>query len=408
MTVRSIAEALLVQAQEAPDAPAFIHGSSNGPIALSWRELASAAAHHIATLDKSGFKHGDRVLTAIPNSLTWILTDLACQLRGWVHVAVDPQLPASRVDAVIHQTTPRAVIRRPVEPDDLLMDRMKSSDPALPVPSPAIDIEDAAQILFTSGTTGAQKGVVLSHRNLLSNAAAKLEAAPQFQDDLRLNILPFSHAYARTCELSSWILSGCSMAIARDWNHFCRMASELQPTLINLVPHLVDRAQQHIVANRNTSIRDAAAELWGRKLRLLQVGGAALRAETWNFFAALGLPPLQGYGLTETSPVICSNRAGEQRCGTVGSRCRNPYRRRNDFGRVARTSCARLLAKRLEATQGVRLVDGWLNTGDLAEPDPTVPFVSSGRADDVLVLSTRYRFHRMNCCMIGDAAFSNY
>lgn len=404
MTVRSIAEALLVQAQKVPDAPAFIHRSSSGPIALSWRELASAAARHIATLDEFRLKHGDRVLTAIPNSLTWILTDLACQLRGWIHVAVDPQLPASRVDALIRQTSPRAVIQRPIDSDDLLMDRMKSVDQALPVPSQAIDIEDAAQILFTSGTTGEQKGVVLSHRNLLSNASAKLEAAPQFRDDLRLNILPFSHAYARTCELSSWILSGCSMAIARDWNHFCRIAPELQPTLVNLVPHLVDRAHRQIVENGKAWIPDAAAELWGRRLRLLQVGGAALRAETWNFFADLGLPPLQGYGLTETSPVICSNRAGSQRCGSVGPPVRDVEVRIDEEKQLWTRGPHIMLGywQNDEATR-VRLADGWFNTGDLAECESDGAIRIIGRADDVLVLSTGYKVSPNELLrMIGD------
>src|SRR5690606_26169681 len=105
----------------------------------------------------------------------------------------------------------------------------------------ALAAEAPAQMLFTSGSTGDPRGVLLSHRNLATNALAKLDAAPQRSDDLRLNLLPFAHAYARTCELSSWILSGCQLAIARDWDDLLRQARRLHPTLINLVPYLAER-----------------------------------------------------------------------------------------------------------------------------------------------------------------------
>ncbi len=161
--------------------------------------------------------------------------------------------------------------------------------------APKLSEQQPAQILYTSGTIDQPKGVLLSQGNLLSNARAKLAAAPQFATDVRLNILPFAHAYARTCELSTWILSGSQLCIAPDWNTFLSWALELEPTLVNLVPQLVYRLVDHM---------DATASEFplGHRLRLLQVGGAALRPAVWKRLAARGWPPLQGYGLTETSP----------------------------------------------------------------------------------------------------------
>ncbi len=137
-------------------------------------------------------------------------------------------------------------------------------------------------------------------------------AAPQLASDVRLNILPFAHAYARTCELSTWIISGSQLCIAGDWDMFLKWAPMVEPTLVNLVPHLVYRLHDLLASSSDS------AKLLGHRLRLLQVGGAGLREDVWRSFAAKGWPPLQGYGLTETSPVICSNRAGQQRFDSVG------------------------------------------------------------------------------------------
>ncbi len=139
-----------------------------------------------------------------------------------------------------------------------------------------------AQLLYTSGTISQPKGALLSHGNLLSNAHAKLLAAPQLASDVRLNILPFAHAYARTCELSTWIISGSQLCIAGDWDMFLKWAPMVEPTLVNLVPHLVYRLHDLLASSSDS------AKLLGHRLRLLQVGGAGLREDVWRSFAAKG------------------------------------------------------------------------------------------------------------------------
>ncbi len=99
--------------------------------------------------------------------------------------------------------------------------------------------------------------------------------------DVRINILPFAHAYARTCELSTWIITGGQLCIANDWNSLLDWAIELQPTLLNVVPHLANKLAQRVVQQSG----DGASVL-GPRLRLLQVGGAALPRSTWETLPA--------------------------------------------------------------------------------------------------------------------------
>ena len=141
-----------------------------------------------------------------------------------------------------------------------------------------IDPNEPALVLWTSGTTGRPKGVVLSHANLAGNAAAKLAAVPQSHDDIRLTTLPLCHAYARTCDFGTWLLSGCTLAIGSGFQGWQTLGRIVNPTLANTVPSLAER----LFATSPESIGI-------KRLRLLGCGGAAMRpgglrplAKTWR------------------------------------------------------------------------------------------------------------------------------
>jgi long-chain acyl-CoA synthetase len=226
---------------------------------------------------------------------------------------------------------------------------------------------------------------------LVTNAIAKLEAAPQFEQDLRLNILPFCHAYARTCELSTWVLSNSRLAIARNWSDFLRQASRLHPTLINLVPHLANKLLHDERTKQQLAPTDVVGRLGG-KVRLLQVGGAAIADALWHGLERCGLPPLQGYGLTEASPVVCSNREGKQRPGTIGPPVAGVEVRvdtdKQLWVRGDNVMCGYYRDR--EATQA-RIQDGWLATGDLVEQDHLGHYRVIGRMSEVIALSTGFK-----------------
>ena len=408
------------QLNERPTDVALIETDHDGQQPYSWCELATLAARALRAIEAHALPRGAHVATWLGNSAAWVAVDLATQLGGFVHVALDARLPeTSALCLARHSST------------SLLFTTQKSAQSlrqligagehlsitCLNVDSP-YDASDGrrlihfarhpqpealAQILYTSGTMSEPKGVMLSHRNLVSNALAKLGAAPQFADDVRLNVLPFAHAYARTCELSAWIITGSQMIIAHDWANALRVAPRVRPTLLNLVPHLahklvaaLDAEIQQIgndegLADR-TACRRAGATLLGDRLRLLQVGGAALRADVWNRLASAGWPPVQGYGLTETSPVICSNRAGGQRPGTVGPPVQDVEVRIDERGVLwTRGPHVMLGYWQLPAATAAKIRDGWLCTDDVAEVTPDGHWRILGRIDDQITLSTGYK-----------------
>ena len=415
----SIGEYFLGHLATRPKKTAFWQFTSHGLEPLTWSELATSVARALEQIDECGAGPGAHVATWLPNGLEWVAIDLAAQLRGLVHVALDPRLPSGAVarlaeHASAHVLLTTAELARtwqhmpsaldgchdlhglPVVAVDVGSDSRLGRDvPTSLGPFDPPRPDSLAQVLFTSGTMSDPKGVMLSHRNLLTNALAKLAAAPQFADDTRLNILPFAHAYARTCELSTWIISGSQLCVAHDWVSFMALAPQLRPTLINLVPHLAHKlvADLDLAAEFNSlAVAVAGERLLGDRLRLLQVGGAALSRDVWNRLVDAGWPPLQGYGLTESSPVICSNRAGEQRPETVGPPVQGVELRLDQLGVLwTRGPHVMLGYWKLPTDTATKIVDGWLCTEDIAEVTDDGHWRIVGRADDQISLATGYK-----------------
>ncbi len=381
----SVASHFWRNAIENPEKTAFASNGNASITWLCWRELGQLAAEVIQTLQLDGLKAGEHVSNCLPNSLAWILLDIAAQTMGLVHVAIDPRESPQRQHQLAEFSRSRLLIADPNWPS-----LARREGTCLPLTAEecramalSINLDAPAQMLFTSGSLAEPKGVLLSHRNLVSNALAKLTAAPQYEDDLRLNILPFAHAYARTCELTSWILSRSRLALASSWMELLRIAPRLQPTLLNVVPFLAEQAAQALEAN---------SRALGGRVRLLQCGGAALPSELWWRLQSLGLPPLQGYGLTEASPVVCSNIAGLQKPGSVGPAV-DGIQIRLDAEQVLWCHGPNVMLgywRDAEATQHC-IRDGWLCTGDIAEITADGMVSILGRASQQLTLSTGYK-----------------
>ncbi len=378
-----------------------------------------------------GLVAGDRLVTQLPNSLSWVLVDLACSLRGIIHVPVDHRLPASFADDAVLKTrasvlptlesvfSSRSDLSGPFRSPDHAVYRwsicpqIESSFDALKI---AVRPNDVATILFTSGTSREPQGVMLSYENLFSNALGKLEALPQYSSDRRLNLLPFAHAYARTCELSTWALTGGSMMSVQNFDQFLMFAPQLCPTLLNGVPYVFQKLRNKLEAYLvHEERRQALQSLIGDSMRGFASGGAGLPTDTYHFFSQIGLPIIQGYGLTEASPVVCSNRSINPTSDSVGPPIRNTEVRIGDE--------QRLFVKGPGIMQGywentletaLRIQDGWLDTGDRAEQRPDGTLQILGRFDDRIVLSTGHKVdplrieHRLmeipsirNCMLLG-------
>lgn len=408
MLPHSLYHAVVAQTQSRPNQTAWVEPSHvrlvddgfEGAQCVTWQELLHRV-HRLATwLLAQGLVPGDRVVNLGGNSLGWIVVDLACNAIGCIHAPIDARRGEKDIRWCIEELAPKLVVGR----EGLEVDFTVLPDPSERLQDEWLEEdrrEDTATILWTSGTSSSPKGVMLSNVNLISNALAKLDAMPQSASDLRLNLLPFSHAYARTCELTVWILTGGVLGSIGSSKDFLQAARRIRPTLINAVPSLyqgwIEAWERQRQQQRGEGV--SLAEFFGGRIRQFASGGAAIQSRLRDRFREHGLDIFQGYGLTEASPVVCSNRArrgGEQAVldgvgvPVQGVQCRVDHQ-------------GQLLVRGPGVMQGYwqdpiatqeRIQDGWLLTGDTLATTglSEAAFHISGRIDDLQVLSNGMKF----------------
>lgn len=223
-------------------------------------------------------------------------------------------------------------------------------------PTAAVTPDDLAGLIYTSGTTGKPKGVLLSHRNLASNVNAVHEVFELTPDDRSLSFLPWAHSFGQTAELHMLLSMGCSMALNDETEHLLDNLAVVQPTVLMAVPRIFNRIYDGVqkqVADRPALVRTlfrkgvehaterahgahlgpiAGAEVsiadhlifakvrarFGGRLKYAISAGAALNLKIAEFIDALGITVYEGYGLTETSPVVSVNCPGLRKIGSVG------------------------------------------------------------------------------------------
>lgn len=365
--------------------------------ALDWVELAEAVGATTCRLEAE-FERRPATPRIVghfsSNRMADVLVALATRATAGVECPLDPRDPSlvsswDRVDGVwlderwkdcLESEVVRGV-GRPVDHE--------WTPPANPRPGPLrsrspTDVDAAALLLWTSGTTSRPKGVTLSHRNLVGNAAAKLRAVPQSTSDVRLTSLPLGHAYARTCDLGTWLLSGCTLAVTLGFDGWRRLGPVVRPTIANVVPSLAERLH---AADASTVGTD--------RLRLLGCGGAAMATDAFESWRRRGVTVIQGYGLTEAGPVVCSATPADAVPGLVGRPVEGWETRLRD-GRLSVRGPHVMLGYwgDPEATAARVDAEGWLDTGDLAETDgATGQLRILGRADDAIVLPNGRKIH---------------
>lgn len=292
------------------------------------------------------------------------------------------------------------------------------------------DPQQLATIIYTSGTTGNPKGVMLSHANLLLNAWGSLQTFDVFPDDTFLSFLPLSHIFERAIGYYLAVMAGATVIFARSMQQLQEDLTAIQPTLIICVPRVYERilaSINHKLSNAprylsilfKTAIRIGHRRfeyqqkrkpwhpellLWpickrlvadrvlgrlGGKLRFSISGGAALSPDVSKVFIGLGLPILQGYGLTETSPVISVNRVADNHPASVGKVIPGIQVRIAENGALLTKGPHLMLGywNNPEATRAILTEDGWLNTGDKAELDGEGRIFITGRLKEIIVLS---------------------
>jgi long-chain acyl-CoA synthetase len=387
----------------------------------TWRQVAEDVLRIIAHLDRLGARPGDRVVLWSDNRYEWIVIDLAIQSLGAIHVPLHGSLPAPAAAAQVEHAEPTLMIAANARMIDALrveltnrgarMARAEQIDPASDAPSlierieqiqvqhgrnlaeraaESFDPHAIATILYSSGTTGEPKGVALTHANLISNAYAVIEILEETPSMRRLNFLPFSHIYARTCDLYTWLAGGSQLVLARSRDTVCADCQLTQPTLMNAVPFFYQRIAQKVAESERTDETPLTIQqLLGGNLWACICGGAPLPVDIFDFFHERGVMLLPGYGLTESSPVITVATPTAFRRGAIGKAIPGIEVRIAEDGELLTRGphVMREYWKDPELTrQTIR--DGWLYTGDLGAVDADEFIYVTGRKKELICLST--------------------
>lgn len=287
--------------------------------------------------------------------------------------------------------------------------------------------DQLATIIYTSGTTGQPKGVMLSHANLTSNATDFSEDFQLSPADVALSLLPLAHVYERTIDYGD-IFHGVSMAYVEQMETAAQALLEVRPTMVAAVPRFYEKIYAHIIETGrraggvrekifNWALRVAAQSVpwracgkrvapgvrlqWhladslvyakirkgvGGRIRIFSAGGAPLAPELAEFFWSVNLPVYQGYGLTETSPVVSANSPKVNKLGTVGKPIPNVQVKIADDGEVlVKGPCVMQgYYRKPDETRAVFTADGWFCTGDIGRLDDQGFLIITDRKKELL------------------------
>jgi long-chain acyl-CoA synthetase len=446
--------------RQSPDAVAYVQfdPATRRWQEATWAETAREVARWQVGLGTLGLCPGDRVAVMLGNGPDWVAFDQAALGLGLVTVPLYPGDRPDNVDWVLRDSGSRALLIegreqwRVLQPIALTLSRLEAVISRRGIPADAPNLrhaaswlpdsgptlapsrnhpDDLATLVYTSGTTGRPKGVMLSHGNILANVRAGLASVEVEPNDCFLSFLPLSHMLERTIGYYLPLVAGCRVAYARSIADLADDMIQVRPTILVSVPRVFERVQARIQETLAAApplkrwLLDLALTLgwrrhlhsrgrapWspgllvqpvldalagapvrarlGGRLRFAISGGAPLPEAVGRFFIALGVEILQGYGLTETSPVISVNRPGDNEPGSVGPPLPGVQ--------IRIGADDELLARGPSVMQGYwhdpdttrALIDaaGWLHTGDQARIGPRGHITITGRLKDVLVLST--------------------
>ena len=414
-------------------------------------------------LEALGIGRGDRVVILSWNRPEWLVADFACVMSRAISVPLYPVLLAEQIEYMVANSEARAAFVsdedqlekiqqvRGVAPElkhiitfmesppagagvISLRDLLRKGEERAGVPDDeyrsralAADPDDVLTILYTSGTTGQPKGVMLTHNNLYSNVKAVLRSFDINVRDVSLSVLPLSHIFERMAGHYVMFDAGVTICYAEEFAVVAQNILEIRPTVMTMVP----RGYEKIYARVREVAREGGKERildwaigvggkhlerkisgkavgpWlglqyliadrlvfaklrkqvGGRIRFFVSGGAPLSAELARFFNGAGLKVLEGYGLTETSPVIAFNTPKEMKLGTVGKPIPGVEVGIAEDGEILTRGphVMKGYYKNREETERVIEPDGWFHTGDIGELDEEGYLAITDRKKDLIV-----------------------
>jgi len=415
------------QAARYGDRPLINYRAGEAWKVATWTDMRRNILAVASALVEAGIKQGDCVVLMGANCLEWVCCDFAIQAAGGVAVPIYSgtvpevaQTIVANCDAVMAivsdakmatklkpTDTLRSIVRMDAEVAQWVAQPPKHQDEVI-ARLERIQPDDLCTIVYTSGTTGDPKGAELAHRSVVDVTRAVIKVHPLTDSDTTLSWLPFSHVFERINGMFTLLLFG-----GQTWlSHVDRLAedlAEVQPTILLSVPRVyekmhsrvMDRVReapkfrralfdwaigvgtrfshelhpgpvlkaQHRLAERLV-LEPLRKRLVGGKLRFFISGGAALAREIEEFFWAIGVPILNGWGMTETSSGACSNTLTQHRFLTVGKPFPGIELKLEKDGEILVMSPGNMLGYHKNPIATTEMLDnGWIRTGDIGEVD---------------------------------------
>jgi long-chain acyl-CoA synthetase len=402
-------------------------------IRYSYDDALRATGSVMQRFLERGLKQGDRIALFSESSPEWGIVYMAIMRAGMTAIPLDPQLPTVEAWSAARFAGAKLFLVSRAKESMVEQSRSEGDPPLVSItetfvpppgasrdvaPKPAeIDGSQPASILFTSGTTVAPKAVPLTHRNLIANARALLQVHRLYPSDELLSVLPLYHAFEFTGGFLCPLAAGSTITYLSELKSTeIRSAMQATGTTVMLVVPRLLQSFWDAIENQSSSVwlgrtilktmgflSDLSGHRFGKimfrpihkrfggRVRMFVSGGSALQPSTCHAFARMGFPVYEGYGLTETSPVLSVNPPGANKPGSVGKILPNidlEIRHQNLEGIgeiwVKGTSVMSAYLDNLEATEEV-MCDGWFNTGDLGFQDEHQYLTITGRSKDLIV-----------------------
>ena len=374
-----------------------------------------------------GVRRGDRVAILSENRYEWLITDHAILSTGAADVTLHAPLSAKQVEFQLRDSGARGIfvsnqeqadkvfavenqlpdLEFLVHYDDINCEHSRLNclsfsavkhramiqsggriDDVLQTES-ALQLDDLATIIYTSGTTGNPKGVMLSHGNLLSNAQGLHELSPYRMNQTLFSWLPYSHVYARTVDHYLTSVTGMILALAESLDTVTDNLKIIHPTWFTAVPRFYEKVWGLVESLDPATRRSVLHGIFGQNIVQLTSGGAPLPRHICEGYFSADLPLLEGYGLTESSPVICFNHINSYRIGTVGKSLSAVEVKISDDGEILTRGPHVMQGywNNSEATAATMEGD-WLKTGDVGELDADGFLTITDRKKDLIVTSS--------------------
>ena len=454
---KTLPELFFEEAKKQLDKPLLWQKIDNEYIPYSWENVKKKILTLSKKLSQFGLKKGEKVIIISENNPNWFITDFAIMNAGGITVPAyttytkkdyeflvkDSQakmifvsnkklflncLPAIKNNKQIKRIFSYEKINQSVNEniifiEDLWKEKIKKKDIKIKITE-----DDPACIIYTSGTSGVPKGVILTHKSIRSNLIGSLDIFKNinFNNERYISFLPLSHSYEHTAGQFMPLLTSSEIFYAENMDKLFTNFKESNPTYIAAVPRFYEAIYKKIlnnfsknkilekIFNINLSLGkkiylnqkkflpitrffkfffkiifdNKIKKIFGKNLKFLISGGGALSYDINIFFEAIGIKILQGYGLTETSPTVSCNRPELNKIGTVGPPIKGVEVKIADDGEIlikGESLMKGYLGKEKETKDKIK--NNWLHTGDIGKFDKDNHLIITDRKKDIIVTS---------------------